>query len=202
MRGNLIVLTMTITALVFIYGCSNNHNEGRRGQGAMGQRGGQRGGQMGQRGGQMGGQHMARKHTAADVPLDRYITKRLSYVGENGLPQEFVQMKSPSGPTDELMARGKEIFGSRCAMCHGDKGHGDGPAGKALKPPPSDIARIVAVPIVREGYLYWAVSEGGAKFATQMPPFKSTLTEEEIWSVIQYIKTFSPRSGASGGPVG
>src|SRR5579871_5582326 len=31
------------------------------------------------------------------------------------------------------------IYSESCAECHGDKGHGDGPAGKYLKPPPTDF---------------------------------------------------------------
>ncbi len=33
----------------------------------------------------------------------------------------------------------QEIFKSRCTMCHGESGKGDGPAGVALNPKPRDM---------------------------------------------------------------
>src|SRR5262249_33503707 len=35
--------------------------------------------------------------------------------------------------------KGKGLYASRCAFCHGASGAGDGPAGKALKPPPTNF---------------------------------------------------------------
>src|SRR5881628_238854 len=54
-------------------------------------------------------------------------------------PVEYADVHVPlSVWTDAAMiARGKEIYASRCAVCHGDSGDGKGPAGLALpfKPP-------------------------------------------------------------------
>jgi len=41
--------------------------------------------------------------------------------------------------TPELLARGKDIFDKTCATCHGPSGHGDGPGGKGLNPPPRNF---------------------------------------------------------------
>lgn len=38
--------------------------------------------------------------------------------------------------TPELLSRGQSIFRQTCATCHGSSGHGDGPGGKGLNPPP------------------------------------------------------------------
>ena len=44
-----------------------------------------------------------------------------------------------------------------------------------------------------DGYLFWRVSEGGAMppFNSAMLAWKGTLSEEEIWQVISYVRTFS-----------
>ena len=39
-------------------------------------------------------------------------------------------------PTEEALARGRELYATYCVTCHGESGAGDGVAGKALKPPP------------------------------------------------------------------
>jgi mono/diheme cytochrome c family protein len=36
-------------------------------------------------------------------------------------------------------AQGKEIFNGTCAMCHGQDGTGDGPAGKSFSSPPDNF---------------------------------------------------------------
>ena len=41
--------------------------------------------------------------------------------------------------TPELVAQGKAAFAKYCASCHGQGGQGDGPASKALKPPPRNL---------------------------------------------------------------
>ena len=44
-----------------------------------------------------------------------------------------------------------------------------------------------------DGYLFWRISEGGAMppFNSAMLAWKGTLSEEEIWQVISYVRTFS-----------
>jgi mono/diheme cytochrome c family protein len=42
-------------------------------------------------------------------------------------------------PTPELLARGKALFVQNCVACHGAAGHGDGPGGRGLNPPPRNF---------------------------------------------------------------
>ena len=47
----------------------------------------------------------------------------------------------PPKKTPELLKEGGKIFEQTCAPCHGSKGDGKGPAGVALKPPPTDFQK-------------------------------------------------------------
>jgi high-affinity iron transporter len=47
----------------------------------------------------------------------------------------------PPKKTPKLLNEGKEIFEQTCAPCHGTRGDGKGPAGAALKPPPTDFQK-------------------------------------------------------------
>ena len=47
----------------------------------------------------------------------------------------------PPKKTPELLKEGKRVFEQICAPCHGNKGDGKGPAGVALKPPPTDFQK-------------------------------------------------------------
>jgi len=48
---------------------------------------------------------------------------------------------APPKKTPELLKEGKKIYEQICAICHGSNGDGKGPAGAALKPPPSDFRK-------------------------------------------------------------
>ena len=39
-----------------------------------------------------------------------------------------------------------------------------------------------------DAYLYWTVAEGGTPIESGMLPFKQTLTAEQIWIVIHYVR--------------
>ncbi len=102
------------------------------------------------------------------------------------IPVEY-QGKSNPAPTDEeSLARGEKIYAQQCATCHGDGGMGDGPAGQNLDPAPAPIAHTSQM--LGDSYLFWRISEGGAQFNTAMIPYKSILSEQDIWDVINYTR--------------
>ncbi|MGB1111158.1 MAG: c-type cytochrome [Gammaproteobacteria bacterium] len=89
--------------------------------------------------------------------------------------------------------RGAEIYQAQCASCHGLSGTGDGPAGAALAHKPADLTNHFHMgPGQGDAYLYWRVSEGGQAepFRSQqsaMPPFKTTLSEQQRWDVLTHV---------------
>jgi mono/diheme cytochrome c family protein len=122
-------------------------------------------------------------------PSEDYTTKRILYVREKGIPEDFKGLSNPLDATAENIEKGEELYRSQCSGCHGAKGLGDVFAGRALRPPPSNIAIVAGLPEVTDSYLFWTVSEGGRAIKTTMLPFKSALSEEDIWRLILYIRT-------------
>ncbi len=49
------------------------------------------------------------------------------------------KVAEPWVSTPEIVEYGQKFFKTNCAMCHGNEGKGDGPAGQALKPPPRNM---------------------------------------------------------------
>lgn len=48
-------------------------------------------------------------------------------------------VKDPWVVSDQMIAHGAKVFATNCAMCHGNEGKGDGPAGASLNPPPRNF---------------------------------------------------------------
>ena len=76
-------------------------------------------------------------------------------------------------------AAGEQAFKSNCVVCHGADGTGTA-TGKALKAPDlnSEVQKLTDAQIATQ------ISDG----KNNMPPFKSTLTKEQIQSLTAYIR--------------
>lgn len=99
------------------------------------------------------------------------------------VPAEYEGVSNPFGP--EAAAAGADLFQSNCATCHGPQGHGDGPAGQSLVPPPGNLAELQTR--VGDDYLYWRTREG--KPGTAMLAWKGILSDEQIWQAVSFIRT-------------
>ncbi len=96
-------------------------------------------------------------------------------------------------PTDAAsVAAGEKSYVKYCVPCHGVGGHGDGPAGVALKPRPRDFSSPKNFKSKNDGELFEVVNKGGAseKLSVMMPAWGGTLNKSQIWQVIAYIHTF------------
>jgi mono/diheme cytochrome c family protein len=114
---------------------------------------------------------------------------RHQFVMRQGLDPAYATRRNPLKANAGNVEAGKKLYGQYCALCHGANGRGDGEAGKALVPPPSNIANAVRMPVATDGFLYWTIAEGGTPVKSAMPPFKTALKEDEIWKVIIYLRT-------------
>jgi len=97
--------------------------------------------------------------------------------------------KATKNPVEKAagLKAGKSLFDTNCAMCHGNAGKGDGPAGAALNPKPRDLASK-AVQAQTDGELFWKISEGRGA----MPTWKSS-PEKDRWSLVRYIRSLATK---------
>ncbi len=102
-----------------------------------------------------------------------------------------VNVMELSEPTDELLSKGKGLYESNCASCHGVDGKGDGPASQGLNPPPRNYT-------VKQGWVngqkisqIYETLENGIN-GTAMRSF-DYLSPEDKFALAHYIrKTFVP----------
>ncbi len=101
-------------------------------------------------------------------------------------PKEATAIKNPVKKIDRGVSavRGKKIFKTRCMICHGPKGKGDGPGGKALDPKPQNLT-LPMVESQTDGELFWKVSNG----RNAMIKWGPILSESERWDVINFVRT-------------
>jgi putative copper resistance protein D len=99
----------------------------------------------------------------------------------------------PSVPYNVIsVANGDYFYQETCATCHGVGGYGDGPNGKGFKPRPADLTAKHAADHTA-GDLFWWLTHGVVKegVVTRMPGFGASLSEEERWDMINFLRTLS-----------
>jgi len=104
-----------------------------------------------------------------------------------GVPLDVVNIRDPVPPDERSLAIGRDVYTTNCEACHGETGRGDGPAGLRLVPRPADLHIHMAPGVHTDGELFYWVSYGVS--GTAMPAWKDRgLTDEQIWSVINYAR--------------
>ena len=94
-------------------------------------------------------------------------------------------LQNPFPPTPGSLQTGAAAYVQVCQACHGESGRGDGLAGAGLVPPPADL--LVHVPLHGDADLFRFVRDGIPN--TAMVAQGDNLTEEQIWHVVNYIRT-------------
>ena len=94
---------------------------------------------------------------------------------------------------DEAVERGWSLYHHYCISCHGNKGRGDGFNAAYLDPKPRDHSdsKEEYMATKENKQLFDAVSKGGRGIAKSqlMPSYGHTLSENEIWSLVAYMRT-------------
>jgi mono/diheme cytochrome c family protein len=120
---------------------------------------------------------------------------RKQYVIMHGLPRSYAAVRDPTPDSPLKLRRGRFLFDSHCAACHGWTGQGSGPEAFALVPAPADLEWLAGTPRARsDPYIYWSIAEGGRQFESDMPAFKSKLARKDIWAVAAYVRAGLPRN--------
>jgi mono/diheme cytochrome c family protein len=105
--------------------------------------------------------------------------------------------KNPMDGSAQTVAQGRENFSHFCAACHGLDGQNTGvPFAEKMSPP---VPRLNSpqVQAYSDGQLKWIIDNG--IFPSGMPASKGTLTDEEIWTIVTYIRHL-PKAGSLGEP--
>lgn len=97
------------------------------------------------------------------------------------IPEGAKEEKSPVKDAADAAKKGKALYASNCAKCHGPEGKGDGPDSDHA----ADLTDEFRADLNPEGVLYYKIWNGHAQ---DMPAFKSKLTKDETWALVAYLK--------------
>jgi mono/diheme cytochrome c family protein len=105
--------------------------------------------------------------------------------------------KNPLAVSPQTIADGKEAFSHYCVACHGMDGQNTGvPFADRMSPPVPSLASP-DVQKYSDGQLKWVIDYG--IWPSGMPGSKGTLSDDEIWSIVVYLRHLPP-AGSVGEP--
>ena len=105
--------------------------------------------------------------------------------------------RNPLPSTAENIAAGKEAFSHYCVACHGMDGQNTGVPFADQMSPPVPLLTSRTVQSYTDGQLKWVIDNGLAP--SGMPASKGTLSDEEIWSIVHFLRHLPP-AGSLGEP--
>ena len=100
------------------------------------------------------------------------------------MPEDRKSRLSTFEFTEASISAGEELYTFNCKSCHGDPGKGNY---QALNPLPGDPASE-KIQNNSDGALQYKISEGRGL----MPSFKRILSQDDIWNLVAYIRSFNP----------
>jgi mono/diheme cytochrome c family protein len=105
-------------------------------------------------------------------------------------PSAAAALKNPAAPTAESIAAGKQSYTRSCAPCHGTSGEG-GP-GNDLIPAAPDLTDAMWDHGSTDGEIFTIVKDGIAP-EFNMTPFKDTMKDDDIWHVVNYVRSLAKK---------
>jgi mono/diheme cytochrome c family protein len=115
---------------------------------------------------------------------------QVSYGGLPATIDSMAALANPVAATDTSVANGRMYYQINCAVCHGDRGMGDGPATRYGMPGISIVTDMTKSRT--DGYLFGMIRNGRGL----MPPY-NRIEEHDRWDVVNYVRGLQGAGGRS-----
>ena len=92
-------------------------------------------------------------------------------------------LQNPIPRSAASVERGRLVFETHCAVCHGDGGEGNGPVGTKFIPQPMNLT-LDYVQLQPDGQIYYTISHG----SIAMPFYRQAIPLQGRWDLVNYIK--------------
>jgi mono/diheme cytochrome c family protein len=101
------------------------------------------------------------------------------------VPANFKNMKNPIATSDASTKAGMALYVKNCASCHGKAGLGDGVKARMLKDFPGDFSKA-DFQNQTDGEHFYKTKTGRG----EMPKYEGKLADNDIWNIVNYMRTF------------
>jgi mono/diheme cytochrome c family protein len=119
-----------------------------------------------------------------------FLTVGVAAQNPGGNP-EAKKMKNPVASSPESIKAGQAAFQKNCRFCHGANAKGNGPMAPEGTHP-SDLTDAKWDRGDSDGEIFVVIRDGaGPKF--DMKGYKSKMTEQDIWNVVNYIRSLQAK---------
>lgn len=102
-------------------------------------------------------------------------------------PPDARALENPVEATRESLAAGRQRYVFLCRQCHGNRGAGDGDMAHAGGIP-SDFTDDVWDHGASDGEIFTVIKEG---VSADMQGYGNQLRDEDIWNLVNYVKSLS-----------
>jgi len=118
------------------------------------------------------------KHSASDTPVPS---------------SQPLSVPEPAPPPPDPAADARKLFSTKCIVCHGDHGAGDGPGAAALTPKPRAFGDATWQASVTDDQIKKTILEGGAavgKSAAMSANPELADKPEELTALVKIVRDF------------
>jgi mono/diheme cytochrome c family protein len=98
-------------------------------------------------------------------------------------PKAAAERQNPVSFSQASVAAGQAIYSKKCTRCHGTNAEGLSPKVTGLKKWTSNL--VLGLQNHSDGDFFWKIQNGRGA----MPSFGKELSENEIWDVINFVKS-------------
>lgn len=123
-----------------------------------------------------------------EVPQEAMAPVAEQEADQEAAPFDVSQVEKPWVFTEEMAQYGNKVFQTNCAICHGQGGKGDGPAGQGLNPPPRNLIEGNWTQGGTPIDLYVTLQKGIP--GTSMAPFQH-LPKADRWAMVHFIRSIT-----------
>jgi len=136
---------------------------------------------------------MFRVWTALIIGLALLLVAEGASAQRRGGDPKARTVKNPVAATPASVKAGLGGYGKNCRQCHGLRGKGDGPLAPK-NPRPADLTDDKWDHGSSDGELFAVIWNGAPAPNSEMKGMKGTLTERDVWSIVNYIRGIGPKT--------
>ena len=103
---------------------------------------------------------------------------------DSAITPEDAAKKNPVSFNEASVDRGRKVFQTQCALCHGQKGDGKGDLAKEMKLTLADFTKPDALVKRTDGELFTVILKG----KDMMPSQKGRMPEQQLWNLVNFLR--------------